>query len=161
MQLRANITEHCTFFFDAEEPVDGKWLIVMAQTSLKLTNGSPKLGKPLAGLGRSEAGPKPHWFPWASLPKPRSTPGLDIAVGVSTTLCYFCPRCSEPACWHGARPRSLTNRPSKETWMGRPVFPLNCHESWNWQLASAGGGRSTLLLCLYLVPSVYSMSSLF
>ncbi len=47
---------------DGEEMDDGKRLILMAQTSVKLTNGSPKLGMPLADQGGSEAGPSPTDF---------------------------------------------------------------------------------------------------
>lgn len=36
------------FSSDGEEMDDGKRLILVARTSVKLTNGSPKLGKPLA-----------------------------------------------------------------------------------------------------------------
>lgn len=45
------------FSSDSEEMDDGKRLILMAGTSVKLTNGGPKLEKPLAARGRSEARP--------------------------------------------------------------------------------------------------------
>lgn len=44
-------------------------------------------------------------------------------------------RCYQPACWHGAEPQSLMNKPCKETWRGRPVFPFKCYDSCNWQRA--------------------------
>lgn len=106
------------FFSDVEEMDDGKRLILMAWTSVKLTNGSPKLGKPLAGRGRSEAGPSPTDFhepafqstwlcqatTWRWVLAPPHVPS-----GLS---------CYQPACWHRAEPQSLMNKPSQKNMKG-------------------------------------------
>lgn len=42
-------------YLSSEEMDDGTTLILMARTSVKLTNGRPKLGKPLAGVKQGQA----------------------------------------------------------------------------------------------------------
>lgn len=119
--LWSNMSEHCT-------------LVLTAQTSVRLTNDSPTLGKPLADGGRSESWAKPHWFPRASLPKHMALPGHDMSVGVSTPrapsgLCFY-----QPAGWHRAEPKSLMNKPPEDTWKGRAIFSFDCHDPCNWQM---------------------------
>lgn len=131
---------------------DGKRLILMARTSVKLTNGSPKLGKPLADRGRSEAGPSPtdlHEFPFQSTGRCQATTWRWVLAPphVPSSL-----RCHQPACWHRAEPQPLMNKPSKETWRGRAVFSFNCYDSCNWQKALWELKISALTGIMYLPP---------
>lgn len=110
------------FSSDGEEMDDGKRLILVARTSVKLTNGSPKLGKPLADRGRSDAGPSPtdfHAPPFQSRGPCQATTWRRVLAPPHVPASL---RCYQPACWHRAEPQSLMNRPSKETWRGRPFL---------------------------------------
>lgn len=112
------------FSSDGEEMDDGKRLILVARTSVKLTNGSPKLGKPLADRGRSDAGPSPtdfHAPPFQSRGPCQATTWRRVLAPPHVPASL---RCYQPACWHRAEPQSLMNRPSKETWRGRPFLVL-------------------------------------
>lgn len=99
-------------FSDAEETDGGKRLIFMAWTSVTLTNGSLKLGKPLAGWGKSEARPSPTDF---QEPPFHSTGPCQAMTRRWVRAALHGPpglRCSVPACWLRAEAQSLMNSPS-------------------------------------------------
>lgn len=86
------------FSSDGEEMDDGKRLILMAWTSVKLTNGSPKLGKPLADRGRSDAGPSPtdfHASPFQSRGPCQATTWRRVLAPPHVPASL---RCYQPAC---------------------------------------------------------------
>lgn len=144
---------------DGGEMDDGKRLILMAQTSVRLTNGSPKLGKPLADRGRSEAGPSPadfHESPFQSAGPCQATTRRRVLAPPHVRASL---RRHQPACWHRAGPQSLMNKPSKETWRVGPSFHFTR------MTHAAGGGlwelkMRALIGIMNLPPSVYSLSTL-
>lgn len=116
---------------DGAEMDDGKRLILMAWTSVSLTNGSPKLGKPLARPGREWSWSRPRCFPWLSIQsaglesRPRHGGGCSHLPSIPPLGLA----CHQPARWHRA---SLMNKACIETWRAPRVFSFKCYDSCHW-----------------------------
>lgn len=133
-------------------------MILMVQTSVKLTNGSPKLGKPLADRGRSEAGPSPTDFHELPPPKRSPVPGHDTAVGVSTTSLSLLALTASMLTQ--GRALVINEQTLQRNMKGSAVFSFDCYDSCNWQKALWELKISAVTGIMYFPPSIYSLSTL-
>lgn len=121
----------------------------------------PKTWKAISRPRQEWSRAKPRWFLGVSLPKlsgPRKA--MTRRWLLAPPHIHSCLRSYQPACWHRAEPQSLMTRPSKETWRGWAVFSFNCYDSCIWQRALWELKISALTGIMYVLPSVYCLSTL-